>query len=276
MIGEPLAQSVDRVLGMRLRQFQQATRLPVVFAGATRRGRSGPELRIGHVRGVLGPGLVDLQVGRGRGLGGSVLATHELRVVHDYASTTSITHDFDDVVVRQEQLGSLFALPVLAAGGIRAVVYGAVRGSQRIGDIVLDHATTFADSLRRDIDAATAPAPEPDPMPHTRLALGELAHLSAATDDPADRERLAALIAELRALTGGERVPTPSNDSRPLAPREIDVLGLVAVGMTNREAAASLGLAEETVRAYLRSAMRKLGVGNRTGAVHVARSLGYL
>ncbi len=54
------------------------------------------------------------------------------------------------------------------------------------------------------------------------------------------------------------------------------MLALVATGMSNREAAGCLGLAEETVRAYLRSAMRKLGVGNRTGAVQVARSLGYL
>lgn len=276
MIGEPTTESVDRVLGMRLKQFQQATRLPVVFGGATRRSRTGPQLTIGHVRGVLGPGLVDLQVSRGHGLGGSVLATRELRTVDDYASTTTITHHFDDVVVRQEHLGSIFALPVLVGGKLRGVVYGAVRGSQRIGDVVLDQATTFAASLRREI-AATAPAdPAPDPMPHTRLALGELLRLSAETTDPTRRDRLRDLVAELRTLTGDEPAPSPGASSRPLAPRETDVLELVATGMTNRDVAASLGLAEETVRAYLRSAMRKLGAQNRTGAVHVARSLGYL
>ncbi|TKV57109.1 response regulator transcription factor [Nakamurella flava] len=274
MIAEPLTESVDRVLGLRLKQFQQATRLPVVFAGATRRHRAGVELRIGHVRGVLGPGLVDLQVNRGRGLGGSVLAAQQLRVVHDYASTTTITHDFDDVVVRQERLGSIFALPIVIGGRIRAVVYGAVRGSQRIGDVVLDQATTFAGSLRREIAATAEVDVEPDPMPHTRLALGELLRLSAETTDPARRDRLRELVAELRTLTGDE--PAPSGDGRPLAPRETEVLHLVATGLSNREAAASLGLAEETVRAYLRSAMRKLGVGNRTAAVHVARSLGCL
>jgi len=276
VIDEPLTQSVDRILGLRLAQFQRATRLPVVFAGATRARPTGLELRIGHARGVLGPGLVDLQVRAGRGLGGSVLASSELRTVHDYASTPSITHDFDDVVVHQEHLGSIFALPVLAGGRIRAVVYGAIRGRQRIGDVILDQATAFATSLRREFDALLAPPAEPDPLPHTRLALRELRTLSASTADPARRAQLDQLIAQLRCLTGDDRAGAPVGERRPLAPREADVLELVALGMTNREVAGSLGLSDETVRAYLRSAMRKLGVGTRTGAVHAARSLGCL
>lgn len=276
MIDEPLTQSVDRILGMRLQQFQRATRLPVVFAGATSARRTGLELRIGHARGVLGPGLVGLRVGEGRGLGGSALASGALRTVPDYGSTPSITHDFDNIVVHQEHLGSIFALPVVITGRIRAVVYGAIRGSHRIGDVVLDQATAFAVSLRRELEAVAAPPPTADPLPYTRRALSELRSLSAATQDPARQAQLDRLIAELRGITGDDRAGTPTGDACRLAPRETDVLELVALGMTNREVAASLGLAEETVRAYLRSAMRKLGVGNRTGAVHAARRLGYL
>lgn len=51
---------------------------------------------------------------------------------------------------------------------------------------------------------------------------------------------------------------------------------LAAVGASNREIAAELGLSAETVKAYLRGAMRKLGVHNRTAAVHAARSTGAL
>jgi DNA-binding NarL/FixJ family response regulator len=51
------------------------------------------------------------------------------------------------------------------------------------------------------------------------------------------------------------------------------VLELAAIGATNLVIAAELGLGPETVKSYLGSAMRKLGVGNRTAAVHVARTL---
>jgi DNA-binding NarL/FixJ family response regulator len=61
-----------------------------------------------------------------------------------------------------------------------------------------------------------------------------------------------------------------------LAPREIDVLRLVDDGSTNLEVAARLGLSEETVKAYLRSAMRRLEVHNRTAAAHRARLMGLL
>jgi DNA-binding CsgD family transcriptional regulator len=61
-----------------------------------------------------------------------------------------------------------------------------------------------------------------------------------------------------------------------LAPRELDALRLVAVGASNVEIAAQLGLSPETVKAYLRTAMRKLDVHNRTAAVHAARLAGIL
>ncbi|MCF7552274.1 response regulator transcription factor [Pseudonocardia sp. WMMC193] len=60
------------------------------------------------------------------------------------------------------------------------------------------------------------------------------------------------------------------------APRETEVLRLVAVGMSNRDVAQATGLATETVKAYLRNAMRRLGVSNRTAAVHAAREQGHL
>jgi DNA-binding NarL/FixJ family response regulator len=48
-----------------------------------------------------------------------------------------------------------------------------------------------------------------------------------------------------------------------LSPRERDVAGLVACGMTNAEIARSLGLSASTVKHYVESAMRKAGVSNR-------------
>ncbi len=48
-----------------------------------------------------------------------------------------------------------------------------------------------------------------------------------------------------------------------LSPREREVAGLVACGMTNAEIARLLGLSAFTVKHYVETAMRKAGVTNR-------------
>ncbi|PZF80585.1 LuxR family transcriptional regulator [Jiangella anatolica] len=56
-----------------------------------------------------------------------------------------------------------------------------------------------------------------------------------------------------------------------LSPRELEVAGLVAQGLTNRQVAEALFLSPRTVDRHLSSAMRKLGVASRTAlAVAVA------
>jgi DNA-binding CsgD family transcriptional regulator len=52
-----------------------------------------------------------------------------------------------------------------------------------------------------------------------------------------------------------------------LTPREIDVLTLVAQGMTNRDVAGTLSLAPTTVRRHLENIFAKIGVHTRTAAV---------
>jgi DNA-binding NarL/FixJ family response regulator len=56
--------------------------------------------------------------------------------------------------------------------------------------------------------------------------------------------------------------------SSDLTPREIEVLHLVADGLSNAEIAERLVLSERTVHAHLRSIFDKLGVNTRTAAVH--------
>lgn len=51
-----------------------------------------------------------------------------------------------------------------------------------------------------------------------------------------------------------------------LTAREREVLGLVARGMSNRQAARELSLSERTVQTHLTSIMRKLGLTSRTEA----------
>lgn len=62
----------------------------------------------------------------------------------------------------------------------------------------------------------------------------------------------------------------------PLSEREIEVLQLIAEGLTNREIAKNLYLSLNTVKVHTRNIYGKLGVNNRTQALAKGRSLGLL
>jgi DNA-binding NarL/FixJ family response regulator len=98
----------------------------------------------------------------------------------------------------------------------------------------------------------------------------------------------AELLAGIRAVAAGELALAPSvsrvlvrQASAPaptvvLTPRELDVLRLVAEGLSNREIGVRLHLGEATVKTHLLTAFPKLGAKSRTGAVTRARDLGLL
>jgi len=99
----------------------------------------------------------------------------------------------------------------------------------------------------------------------------------------------AELLAGIRAVAAGEVALAPSVSrvlvrraaAKPepavvLTARELDVLRLVAEGLSNREIGARLHLGEATVKTHLLTAFPKLGARSRTGAVTRARDLGLL
>jgi LuxR family maltose regulon positive regulatory protein len=61
-----------------------------------------------------------------------------------------------------------------------------------------------------------------------------------------------------------------------LSERELDVLQLIAEGLTNREIAGRLFLSVNTIKSHNRNIFEKLGVRNRMQAVVMARELGIL
>ncbi len=68
----------------------------------------------------------------------------------------------------------------------------------------------------------------------------------------------------------------PPVDAGRLSRREVEVLGLIAAGLTNQEIATRLYLSPYTVKAHARTIYGKLDAQNRTGAVARARELGIL
>jgi DNA-binding NarL/FixJ family response regulator len=95
------------------------------------------------------------------------------------------------------------------------------------------------------------------------------------------------LFRAIRAAARGEPVLAPSVTARlmnsvrspagsSLSSREIEVLELVARGLSNKELARSLHLSEATVKSHLIHIFEKLGVADRTAAVTVALEKGIL
>ncbi len=98
------------------------------------------------------------------------------------------------------------------------------------------------------------------------------------------------LIAGIRSVAAGQTVlaphvaaqltraaAKPAGGTAPnLTPRELEVLRLVAQGLSNPEIAARLVIGESTVKTHLLHIFAKLEVGDRTRAVTLAQELGLL
>jgi DNA-binding CsgD family transcriptional regulator len=95
--------------------------------------------------------------------------------------------------------------------------------------------------------------------------LGEAAGL-------AERIGMAGLVARIGAL--GPSAPTPAALPDGLSPREVQILGLVAQGLSNRQVGTTLSISEHTAANHVRSILRKTGCANRTEAASYAHRHG--
>ncbi|CAL9408966.1 MULTISPECIES: helix-turn-helix transcriptional regulator [Streptomyces] len=259
-------------------RLRRTTGLPVAFGGLVESGRR--QVRISELSGTATTALSALAVTAGNGLGGRAVALSRPCAVTDYSVSRQISHEYD-LPVAAEGLRSVLAVPVVVRRRVRGVLYGALRTAQPLGDRTLGAAVAAARDaeqalvLREEADellAAAAPAPGPAggaAWEQVREAHAALRALAPRIADPALRDELLRACGLLAA--GDGPVPGPR-----LAPREVDVLACVAGGATNGEAAERLGVGTETVKSYLRSAMRKLGAHTRTQAVAAARRTGWL
>lgn len=104
--------------------------------------------------------------------------------------------------------------------------------------------------------------------------------VSAFVPKSTQAERLAAII---RDVTDGRRYVDPdiaasalTEDDCPLTSRELEVLRAARTGASVAQIAATVHLAQGTVRNYLSAAMTKLGVSSRHAAVHTAWEQGWI
>ncbi|MBS45202.1 MAG: helix-turn-helix transcriptional regulator [Nocardioides sp.] len=145
--------------------------------------------------------------------------------------------------------------------------------------------SSMSQSMLRDLQAkggATAAVftwASPDEMPATSTS-PYLSKSLTASQLVVSLERLAegrfedspAAAEAARAHVEPEPVVEPEPASRPgesvgLTPREAEIISLIVAGMSNREIGETLTLSINSVKTYIRSAYRKMGVERRTQAV---------
>jgi DNA-binding CsgD family transcriptional regulator/tetratricopeptide (TPR) repeat protein len=198
---------------------------------------------------------------------------------------TSLTYLTDAATALQDETTAALIYPELDPHGGANVMIGHLVSCYGAADRYLGMlATTLGDShraeghferaleLNRRMGAATWVA-------HTAY---EYARFLTARR-PGDRLRAEALLAEAAALA--KRIGMPSllgriralGSSAPpaalpdgLSPREVQILGLVARGLSNREIGNALTISEHTAANHIRSILRKTGCANRTEAASYA------
>ncbi|MFJ9947229.1 LuxR C-terminal-related transcriptional regulator [Kitasatospora sp. NPDC091207] len=230
----------DAVLGDLARRVVAECGADVGLVGVPepdRRSRGPERMVLRHWAGTRAELLHDLAVPAGTGLGGRALAERTPSWVPDYRAATTISHHYD-AAVTAEDLYAMLTVPLLHGGAVHGVLYASLRAVVPFGDVRIGAVTGLAAAATRALAGAAAwsgpPARRPDPA----------------------------------------RPPTPSVPPVPLTRREHEVLRWAATGRTNPEIAAQLGLTRNTVTGYLKSAMHKLGVRNRTELALAARESG--
>lgn len=272
--------------------MQTETGVPVAFGAFT----EGDSAVLSEFRGTRTRKLHRLAVRAGEGIGGRVIAEARPVAVNDYRTADTITHEYDEWVLG-EGLASVAAAPIMVRDRAAAILYIATRTRDGFGDrgksAILSgcrrlsiELTVQDEVVRRLRDAESVATASPGSvrdvmdLEELRELHAELRAVAQLIDDDGLACRVTAVSRRL-ADVGGTGASRAAGTSGPgpgvvLSTREVDVVSQVALGCTNAETATRLSIKPETVKAYLRSAMRKLEAHSRHEAVVRSRSLGII
>jgi LuxR family transcriptional regulator, regulator of acetate metabolism len=269
--------SISRVLSA----LRPIGRMDMVFGGWVRRETS--TLEITHLNGAKTRSLANLLIRPGEGLGGKAVMMRRPVAVDSYLTAQGITHVFDNAV-SAERLETVVALPIVVEDVARMVIYLGNRTRVELGDRWFDAFAPVVRKLIRDISVddevrrrmRLLSQQDQVPLRQDNPNMGEVAEELDELATMITDEAVLAKIEHLRGRLDGVRSSGKRRQQAELTPREVDVLAQVAVGCTNQQAADNLGLMPNTVKSYLKSAMRKLNVENRVQAMLAARDAGLL
>jgi DNA-binding NarL/FixJ family response regulator len=168
----------------------------------------------------------------------------------------------------------------LARGGLAAMLEG-MAGMKAVGSAGVAEAASIAGQLLPDVVLLDVGDGELE-----ALAFGASALLPVAVDP---QTLAAALLASARGLVSiprqematllphDERIePAVNAPTESLTPRELEVLQLMARGLTNRQIAGRLQISEHTVKFHAGAVLGKLNARSRAEAVARAIGLGWI
>ncbi|WP_261570014.1 LuxR C-terminal-related transcriptional regulator [Frankia gtarii] len=219
-------------------------------------------------------GLLGLSAAPGRGLGWQSIERRRPVVAarHDHRAPARHRHAWSKI---GEGIQAIFAVPVDVEAGERIVLYGAMRGTSQISAAAIDAASRVAALFEMYLGERQTGGTT------TGLGLAQLCALRDSLHDIAELSTEPVVqksIEDVVARLGRAYVAAPPRKppSVFLTPRELEVLGLVAAGLSNAEVARRLNIEESTTKSHLARIMRRLQANNRTAAVRVAQELGLL
>ncbi|CAM3509071.1 helix-turn-helix transcriptional regulator [Nocardioides zeicaulis] len=281
---EPELPFAKRVMPRTLETFRVRGGMDMAFGAQVLRGASA--LEITEFCGTRTRSVANLAVRSGAGVGGKALSLGRPVSVTSYLAAQGITHAYDHAV-RPEAIETVAVLPVIVEGQPRWGIYLCNRTQVGLGDRWFDSLAPLIRKLEREIAVddevrrrlamfrASVPAPADN-----GLTRDELRDIAAELGDLASQIQDATLRAKMEAMRDRFAPKPPSaaatGSVSPLAPREVDVLEAVARGLSNAEIGEALGLLPNTVKSYLKTAMRKLHAANRVQATLVAREAGLI
>lgn len=219
------------------------------FAAAPSRGG----YFIGPRYGLHDPRWDEIVVRPGLGLGGRVIEQVAPIALDDYCEDSSITGDYRPVV-RAENLKSIACIPVVLDGRAGALLYVASHRGQSIGGKLVDQIRRLAVLTALGLSQV-----------QKRSNLATDARRALCVDDP---EALREVARRLVDAHEGPRT-TPA-----LTTRQLEVLVLLSLGMSNAELALQLGISEATGKEHVRDLCSRLGASSRLQAVARGRESG--
>jgi DNA-binding NarL/FixJ family response regulator len=194
----------------------------------------------------------------------------------------------DDHPMVREGLAGILArhqmkITGLAANGRQAVeMYMAHKPDVMLLDLRLPDQSGFEvirTVLKSDKEAriVVLSSSEGDASIYTAISLGAKGYLLKGID-------VAALAKQVRHVAAGGRCLSPESAekltgyiaSKKLSDREVEVLGLISRGKSNKEIARLLFVTEDTIKMHVKKILQKLQASDRTQAVVIAIHQGLL
>ena len=203
---------------------------------------------------------------------------------HDARGTKAVLVIEDDAIVRDWVRRALEGSEFRVAGVAWSSAEVAPLVERRKPDLLLvDYrlGDRLGTEVVRDLRRSGIATPAIVMTANAERGLNETARAAGAQGSLLKTGSLDELLGVLRTVAAGAtffdpRHPRGTQAVAALTPREREVLGMIARGATNREAADALGIGAETVKTLLERAYAKLGVRRRSEAVAAAYEAGLL